>query len=93
MGLQIKCKQGNAKEIDCNNITSYTTNNGSKNTPRDTRNPPKLLFYYIREDLPNGTKNHERKWERMRGEWERFWHNRVAVRIDVKMRRGRLSFI
>jgi hypothetical protein len=25
--------------------------------------------------------------------WEIFWHNRVAVRIDVKMRRGILSFI
>jgi hypothetical protein len=23
----------------------------------------------------------------MRGRWERFWHNRVVVRIDVKMRR------
>jgi len=35
-----------------------------------------------------------RKNEREMGErWERFWHNRVAVRIDVKMRRGRLSFI
>jgi hypothetical protein len=66
LGLQVKCKQGNAKEIDGNNITSYTTNNGSKNTPRDTGNPPKLLFYYIREDLPNGTKNHERKWKRIR---------------------------
>jgi hypothetical protein len=32
--------------------------------------------------------------ERERGErWERFWHNRVALRIDVQMRRGRLSFI
>jgi hypothetical protein len=32
--------------------------------------------------------------ERGMGErWERFWHNRVVVRIDVKMRRGRLSFI
>ena len=37
---------------------------------QETRNPPKLLFYYIREDLPNGTKNHERKWERMRERWE-----------------------
>jgi hypothetical protein len=25
--------------------------------------------------------------------WERFWHSRVAVRIDVKMKGGRLSFI
>jgi hypothetical protein len=45
--------------------------NGSKNTPRDTTNPPKLLFYYKREDFPNGTKNHERKWERMRKKGER----------------------
>jgi hypothetical protein len=93
LGLQVKCKQANAKEIDSSIITSYTTNNGCKNTPRDTRNPQKLLFYYIREDLPNGTKNHERKWEIMRERWERFWHNRVVVRIDVEMRRGRLSFI
>jgi hypothetical protein len=25
--------------------------------------------------------------------WERFWHNRVVVRIDGEMRRGRYSFI
>jgi hypothetical protein len=31
--------------------------------------------------------------ERERERWERFWHSRVVVRIDVKMRRGRLSFI
>jgi hypothetical protein len=89
LGLQVKCQQENAKEIDCNNITSYTTNKGSKNPSRDTTNSPKLLFYYIIEDFPNGTKNHERKWERMRKRWkimrerwERFWHNRVVVRID-----------
>jgi hypothetical protein len=29
----------------------------------------------------------------MRERWERFWHNRVVVRIDVKMMRGRHSFI
>jgi hypothetical protein len=32
--------------------------------------------------------NHERKWERMRKRWERFWHSRVVVRIIVQMRRG-----
>ena len=37
--------------------------------------------------MPNGTKNHERKWERMRKRWERFWHSRVAMRIDDKIRR------
>ena len=92
MGLQVKCKQGNTKEIDCSNITSYTTNNGSNNTPRDTRNPPKILFYYIREDFPIGTKNHERKWERWE-RWERFWPNRVAVRNRCENEEGGLSFI
>jgi hypothetical protein len=29
----------------------------------------------------------------MRERWERFWHNRVVVRIDREMRRGRHSFI
>jgi hypothetical protein len=32
--------------------------------------------------------------EREMGErWERFCHSRVVVRIDLKMRRERLSFI
>jgi hypothetical protein len=31
--------------------------------------------------------NHEREWGRMKERRERFWHSRVAVRIDVKMRR------
>ena len=64
-----------SKEIQENKLQQYylinSQHNGSKNTPRDTRNPPKLLFYYIREDFPNGTKNHERKWERMRKRWEK----------------------
>ena len=29
----------------------------------------------------------------MEERWERFWHNRVAMRIDGEMRRGRHSFI
>jgi hypothetical protein len=29
----------------------------------------------------------------MRKKWERFWHSRVVVRIDVEMRRGRHYFI
>jgi hypothetical protein len=29
----------------------------------------------------------------MKKRWERFWHNRVVVRIDLKMRRGGLSFM
>jgi hypothetical protein len=29
----------------------------------------------------------------MEERWERFWHNRVVVRIDDEMRRGRHFFI
>jgi hypothetical protein len=65
--------------------------------PRILQETQEILqsFYFINQekDLPNGIKNHERKWERMRGRWERFCHNRVAMRIDVQMRRGRLYFI
>jgi hypothetical protein len=39
------------------------------------------------KNVPNGTKNHERKLERMKGRWERFWHSRVGARIGIKMRR------
>jgi hypothetical protein len=31
----------------------------------------KASILLIRKDFPNGTKNHERKWERMRKRWER----------------------
>jgi hypothetical protein len=41
--------QGNAKN-NYSNITSRTTrHNGSKNTPRDTKDPSKLQFYYPRK--------------------------------------------
>jgi hypothetical protein len=29
----------------------------------------------------------------MRKRWERFWHSRLALRIDDEMRRGKHSFI
>jgi hypothetical protein len=29
-----------------------------------------------------------REWEREGKEWEKFWHNRLAMRIDDEMRRG-----
>jgi hypothetical protein len=29
-----------------------------------------------------------REWERERKEWEKFWHNRLALRIDEEMRGG-----
>ena len=45
----------------------------------------------------NGTKNHERKWERMRKRWERdgtdFGIVELLWGIDDEMRRGRHSFI
>jgi hypothetical protein len=34
-----------------------------------------------------------REWQREGKEWEKFWHNRLALRIDGEMRRGRHSFI
>jgi hypothetical protein len=34
-----------------------------------------------------------REWERKRREWKRFGQHRLALRIDVEMRRGRHSFI
>jgi hypothetical protein len=41
----------------------------------------------LQERLPNGTKITIEKWKRMRKSEERFWHNRVVVKTDVKMRR------
>jgi hypothetical protein len=38
------------------------------------------FILFLQERLPNGTKNHKRKWERMRESGERFWHNRVVVK-------------
>jgi hypothetical protein len=34
----------------------------------------------LQERVPNGTKNHKKKWERKRESRERFWHNRVVVK-------------
>jgi hypothetical protein len=50
LGSPSKIMQGNTKN-NCNNITSRITQyNGSKNTPRDTKDPPKLQFYYPRKN-------------------------------------------
>jgi hypothetical protein len=44
--MQVRKYQKN----NCSNITSRITQyNGSKNTPRDTKDPPKLQFYYPRK--------------------------------------------
>ena len=46
-----------------------------------------------KENLPKGTKDHEREWRERGRRWEKFGHSRVALRKDVKMRGGRHSFI
>jgi hypothetical protein len=42
-----------------------------------------------KENLPKGTKDHEREWREMRRRWEKFGHSRVALRKYIEMRRGR----
>jgi hypothetical protein len=46
----------------------------------------------LQERLPNGTKNHKRKWERMRESGERFWHNRVVVKNSCQNEERGLPF-
>ena len=47
----------------------------------------------IQENLPNGTKDHQIKWRERGKSWEKFGHSGLALRKDIKMSRGRLSFI
>jgi hypothetical protein len=46
-----------------------------------------------KENLPKGTKDHEREWRERGRRWEKFGHSGVAPRKYVKKRRGRHSFI
>jgi hypothetical protein len=66
-----------------------TPYNISKNTPRETRDPPKLQFYYPRKVA----KWHQESQEKMRERGERFWHNRVTVKNPCENEEGRRSFI
>jgi hypothetical protein len=55
----------------------------------NTRDPPKLHFYYPQNVATNTcSKITKKKWERARKREEKFGQHGVALRIDAKMRRG-----
>jgi hypothetical protein len=88
LGSPSKIMQGNTKN-NCSNITSRITQyNDSKRHKRSS----KASILLSKKNLPNGTKNHERKWERMRERGERFWHNRVVVRNPCENEERGLPF-
>jgi hypothetical protein len=82
------------QEMKCNNITSQEHHEEHQENSQCTQEILQSFLYYSQNVLQIlVTRFTMRVWEREGKEWEKFWHNRVAMRIDDEMRRGRHSFI